>query len=245
MKREELIARLQASRDWHKRNLVSMTPHSVGYAAHSEAAATIEAALAALQSEREAVVRECADPTGDTVASPSAIGAIRTDFDPSKMKTDTMLQPLGGKDCVTGERIEVVHVDDCRKIELRNLELARDLAKANNELAAVMQTLGEAISGEGGLHIGDALDMAKRVKVILAAPIAPRVEAEAISPWISVKDRLPFAGDYVIVQGGCGYISREGVWFTLMEGSPHRPIQWEVTHWMPLPDGLDMKPGSQ
>lgn len=44
------------------------------------------------------------------------------------METDKMLQPLGGKDCVTGERIEVVHIDDCRRIELEKLELSREIS---------------------------------------------------------------------------------------------------------------------
>ena len=79
-----------------------------------------------------------------------------------------------------------------------------------------------------------------RICKALNEPSSPRVEAA--HNWISVKDRLPFRGDYVIIQGGCGYLSREDVWFTLMEGSPHRPIQWEVTHWMPLPDPPEPAP---
>ena len=32
-------------------------------------------------------------------------------------RTDGMIQPVPGKDCVTGDPIEVVHVDDCRHLE--------------------------------------------------------------------------------------------------------------------------------
>ena len=33
------------------------------------------------------------------------------------LTTDAMIQPLDGKDCVTGEPIPVVHADDCRALE--------------------------------------------------------------------------------------------------------------------------------
>lgn len=41
-------------------------------------------------------------------------------------RTDAMIQPVPGKDCVTGEPIDVVHADDCRKLELE-LSWARGL----------------------------------------------------------------------------------------------------------------------
>jgi len=54
--------------------------------------------------------------------------------------------------------------------------------------------------------------------------------------WISVKDQMPEALDTVIVRGGIGYFY-SGKWFTLTgEAWPGKIIQWEVTHWMPLPD---------
>lgn len=52
--------------------------------------------------------------------------------------------------------------------------------------------------------------------------------------WISVEDSLPEAMMYVLIHGGIGYFDGE-VWRTRME--PECPvIQWEVTHWMPLPE---------
>jgi len=51
--------------------------------------------------------------------------------------------------------------------------------------------------------------------------------------WVSVKTRLPEETEIVIVDGGCAYY-RKGEWWTVME-YPVRPIQWNVTHWMPLP----------
>ena len=41
-------------------------------------------------------------------------------------RTDAMLQPVPGKDCVTGDPIEVVHADDCRALE-RELAWAKKL----------------------------------------------------------------------------------------------------------------------
>ena len=60
--------------------------------------------------------------------------------------------------------------------------------------------------------------------------------------WIPVTERLPENNHVVIVSGG---IARwrdpcpewpDGQFFTLTgERWPGLPIQWEVTHWMPLP----------
>ena len=56
--------------------------------------------------------------------------------------------------------------------------------------------------------------------------------------WISVKDRLPERLDVVIVQGGIAYyLPDEEAWMTITgERWPGRPIVWNVTHWMPLPE---------
>ncbi len=40
--------------------------------------------------------------------------------------TDAMIQPLPGRDCVTGEPIDVVHADDCRDLERKLVEAQRD-----------------------------------------------------------------------------------------------------------------------
>jgi glutamine cyclotransferase len=57
--------------------------------------------------------------------------------------------------------------------------------------------------------------------------------------WIPVSERLPKDHDVVIVQGGIAYI-RKGEWMTLTgERYPGLPIQWTVTHWMPLPEAPD------
>ena len=54
--------------------------------------------------------------------------------------------------------------------------------------------------------------------------------------WISVKDRLPDSEMPVIVPGGLA-VYRNGTWFTGMEEPLYkRPMQWDVTHWIPLPD---------
>jgi hypothetical protein len=66
------------------------------------------------------------------------------------MDTDKMLQPLGGKDCVTGERIEVVHVDDCRKIELEKLELARKVSTLERELLLSERKAAAYLAASGG-----------------------------------------------------------------------------------------------
>ncbi len=57
-----------------------------------------------------------------------------------------------------------------------------------------------------------------------------------MSDWISVEDKLPDENTNVIVDGGIAYY-RKGLWMTLTgELFPGKPIQWIVTHWMPLPE---------
>lgn len=60
--------------------------------------------------------------------------------------------------------------------------------------------------------------------------------------WIACRDRMPEIGRIVLVDGGIAVFRRdpdrpEGKWFSLTAFDwPGSPIQWEVTHWMPLPD---------
>jgi len=55
--------------------------------------------------------------------------------------------------------------------------------------------------------------------------------------WISVKDRLPEDCKIVIIAGGVGYYSFAAYkWYTIIHTEMPAPIQWEVTHWMPLPE---------
>ena len=53
--------------------------------------------------------------------------------------------------------------------------------------------------------------------------------------WIKATDDLPKQDQIVIVHGGIAQY-RSGVFYTGMEDPRYqRPIQWLVTHWMPLP----------
>lgn len=60
-------------------------------------------------------------------------------------------------------------------------------------------------------------------------------ELESAQRWIPVGERLPEDAVTVLVHGGCAYYQSHDGWFTLMGGDAHRRIQWEVTHWQPLP----------
>lgn len=56
-----------------------------------------------------------------------------------------------------------------------------------------------------------------------------------MNDWIKCSDRLPFNGQTVLVSGGTAQL-KNGVWYTGMEEPLfRRPIEWTVTHWMPLP----------
>ena len=65
------------------------------------------------------------------------------------------------------------------------------------------------------------------------AELEARLENER---WRSAEDELPFPGVVVLVAGGIGYI-RGDAWYSLTSQAwPGRPIQWEVTHWRPMPE---------
>jgi hypothetical protein len=57
-----------------------------------------------------------------------------------------------------------------------------------------------------------------------------------MSEWFIIKDDgLPQEGVTVLVSGGVAQY-RYGQWYTGMEEPLfQRPIQWEVTKWMPIP----------
>jgi hypothetical protein len=60
--------------------------------------------------------------------------------------------------------------------------------------------------------------------------------------WIPVTERLPKHMEQVIVKGGIAYWRDpspewpDGKFFTITAMNwPGKPIQWDVTHWMPMP----------
>lgn len=72
-------------------------------------------------------------------------------------------------------------------------------------------------------------------------------ESEAVQGgWISVADRKPGHRQVVLVCGGTAYYKHDSAeWFTISgEDWPGKKIQWEVTHWMPLPNPPSNSPRS-
>jgi len=53
--------------------------------------------------------------------------------------------------------------------------------------------------------------------------------------WIKCEDRLPPPDRLVIVAGGVAYCTCDGIWKTCTY-CDSKPIEWEVKHWMPLPE---------
>lgn len=49
--------------------------------------------------------------------------------------------------------------------------------------------------------------------------------------WISCDEEMPPSNIMVIVQGGCAYYKNDE-WISAISD---RPIEWDVTHWMPFP----------
>jgi len=69
-------------------------------------------------------------------------------------------------------------------------------------------------------------------------------ELEAREPlWVDVKTEMPEPCHPVIIQGGCGYWNpKYSQWYTLMDQNydgTDAAIEWEVTHWMRLPEAPD------
>lgn len=57
-----------------------------------------------------------------------------------------------------------------------------------------------------------------------------------MSDWISVEDKFPPHRAVVIVEGGIAYYDAlSGVWISETGSAAGRVIQWEVTHWIHLP----------
>jgi hypothetical protein len=80
----------------------------------------------------------------------------------------------------------------------------------------------------------EAVQLADKVDELMVEIKARIAELEA-QQWISVEDELPDGPSNVLIAGGCGYYEN-GQWWSIMGNSSHRPISWEVTHWMPLPE---------
>ena len=62
-------------------------------------------------------------------------------------------------------------------------------------------------------------------------------DGEVSGEWVSVEDRMPEKGVNVIVDGGIAQYKGEYFgWYSITGIDwPGRPIEWDVTHWMPLP----------
>ena len=69
-----------------------------------------------------------------------------------------------------------------------------------------------------------------------------RAELEKKSAWVSVRDRLPEKGEYVLVYANAKYINSKKVCIDRLEDGEKTAVWmythgwFEVTHWMPLPE---------
>ena len=69
-----------------------------------------------------------------------------------------------------------------------------------------------------------------------------RAELEKKSAWVSVRDRLPEKGEYVLVYANTKYINSKKVCIDRLEDGEKTAVWmythgwFEVTHWMPLPE---------
>lgn len=65
-----------------------------------------------------------------------------------------------------------------------------------------------------------------------------------INPWISVKDRLPIKGQWVLLFDGIppadiGRLDSDNKYFDLIGSFGEKTPLKDVTHWMPLPEPPD------
>lgn len=58
--------------------------------------------------------------------------------------------------------------------------------------------------------------------------------AKVARTWVSTEERLPPAGQMVLVDGGVAKVDNHGVWWSLV--GDVRPITRQVQRWMDLPN---------
>jgi hypothetical protein len=84
----------------------------------------------------------------------------------------------------------------------------------------------------------EAADRIAQLESELAEAVLDILAYEKKDPqrWIPVDEKLP-DGFLCLVPGGVARYAGKGVWITATDTEyPGREIQWEVTHWMRLPD---------
>lgn len=68
------------------------------------------------------------------------------------------------------------------------------------------------------------------------APFGTRAIRCADMEWVKCSERLPRDHETVLVHGGIAKLIK-GHWYTGMEEPIFfNRIEWDVTHWMPLPE---------
>lgn len=95
---------------------------------------------------------------------------------------------------------------------------ARDFRSVSPDERECWSDVEQAITYAVTLRLDEAVANAER-----------RAREEA---WIPVTERLPEYGSIVLVPGGAGYFDGKH-WQSVICNV--REIQWEVTHWQPMP----------
>lgn len=136
------------------------------------------------------------------------------------------------------------HWGEC-KFKAENAELKQQLEKMDDMGAAIddrhTDEVAELKKQNRNLHIlvkktGGQLGEVSKENQRLQRLVDER------GKWIPIEERLPDTKELVIVHGGVA-IYKDGEWITQTGLDAGRPIQWDVTHWMPLPDPPDTDNG--
>lgn len=98
----------------------------------------------------------------------------------------------------------------------------------------LIERLQRAQAMAGTKNYGDTLAMQQIINNCFRA-LGEAIEALQATQWVETSERLPELAQNVVVDGGIGYLGLEGVWYSETGAGYGLPIQWEVTHWMPLP----------
>ena len=125
-------------------------------------------------------------------------------------------------------------VAQARERLIEELEAQQRRVPEGEGLFGQMMELAKDLAEYGTSRTSESEVRALADKVRRLETAAWRARVDTLK-WIPVSEKLP-DGFLCLVPGGVARYSGKGVWLSATDNEyPGRVIEWEVTHWMPLP----------